>query len=312
MKNVTVSHRTEFLYKTSVELGKHRLMVRPKDSHDMKVIQSSLEISPEASVSNGSDRFGNHVETVTFKGTASELILESRFVVAHSPRTVAEIESEIYRFSDPSLHHPMVLNALVRRAPDPNKVVASWARQVASTCSDDFETFIEMTGRIRQDFRYASRAEKGTQAPAQTLSIGSGTCRDFAFLMVEAARSLGHSARFVSGYLYDENRNGAELLGGQQTHAWVEVYLAGAGWVEFDPTNNLVGGRNLLRVASVLKPSQALPVVGGYFGWTNACTAMNVNVQTTVQDGQDLGMDCPLSMEAAVAEEMQFPGFRNS
>jgi transglutaminase-like putative cysteine protease len=120
---------------------------------------------------------------------------------------------------------------------------------------------------IHQTFRYARRESEGVQAPGETIRLGSGTCRDFALLFMEAARRLGFAARFVTGYLHDEAsdpRGGEEMTGGGATHAWADVFVPGAGWVEFDPTNRIVASRNLIRVATTRTPSQALPVSGTF------------------------------------------------
>ena len=137
---------------------------------------------------------------------------------------------------------------------------------------------------MRSSFAYRRRVESGTQNPVETLESRSGSCRDYALLMMEAARSLGFAARFVSGYLYDERLIGGgseRLVGGGETHAWVQIYLPGAGWVEFDPTNALIGGKNLIRVAVTRDPSQAIPVSGTFTGLTGAFQGMEVEVQVT-------------------------------
>ena len=103
-----------------------------------------------------------------------------------------------------------------------------------------------MTHAIKKEFRYNARHEEGTQTAAETLALGSGTCRDFAVLMMEALRSFGLATRFVTGYLYDDTSG--TTRGGGSTHAWCSVYLPGAGWVEYDPTNGLIAGANLIRV----------------------------------------------------------------
>lgn len=144
----------------------------------------------------------------------------------------------------------------------------------------------DMVRAIAAEFNYNWRDEMGTQDPLVTLNTGTGTCRDFALFLMEAARSLGFAARFVSGYLYDEERVGEpQLVGGGVTHAWVQIYLPGGGWVEFDPTNTLVGGRNLIRVAVARDPSQAVPLSGSFTGPTNAYLGMDVQVQITADAG---------------------------
>jgi transglutaminase-like putative cysteine protease len=145
-----------------------------------------------------------------------------------------------------------------------------------------------MVESVRAEFDYNHRSEMGTQDPLVTLDSGTGTCRDFALFLMEAVRSLGFAARFVSGYLYDEDRVGeASLVGGGATHAWAQIYLPGAGWVEFDPTNGLVGGRNLIRVAVARDPSQAIPLSGSFTGPGNAFMGLSVEVEITAAQTSD-------------------------
>jgi transglutaminase-like putative cysteine protease len=143
-----------------------------------------------------------------------------------------------------------------------------------------------MTQAIHDEFSYSRRVEMGTQDPVETLDTRSGSCRDYALLMMEGARSLGFAARFVSGYLYDEKLVAdvtEALVGGGETHAWVQIYLPGAGWLEFDPTNGLVGGKNLIRVAVSRDPAQAVPLMGSFTGPANAFLGMTVDVQVTAE-----------------------------
>ena len=139
---------------------------------------------------------------------------------------------------------------------------------------------------IHESFAYARRSEHGTQLPAKTLQLRRGTCRDFALLMMEAVRTLGFAARFVTGYVYVPDRDGSVTRGGGSTHAWCEVYLPGAGWVEFDPTNGIVGNRDLIRVGVARDPSQAVPLSGSYDGRASDFKEMTVQVNVTT-DGPD-------------------------
>src|SRR6202000_2985007 len=134
---------------------------------------------------------------------------------------------------------------------------------------------------IREQLAYRARYEEGTQHPLDTLQSASGTCRDYALLMIEALRRIGIAARFVSGYLFDGNNQHA---GGGATHAWVQVYLPSAGWIEFDPTNGIEGTRDLIRVAVARDPVQAIPLLGTYTGPANAYLGMEVNVSVTSVD----------------------------
>jgi transglutaminase-like putative cysteine protease len=133
-----------------------------------------------------------------------------------------------------------------------------------------------MTHGIRERFAYTRRVEKGVQTPEETLLSQQGSCRDFAVLMMEGARSLGIAARFVSGYIFTPNTS--TLVGGGATHAWMQAYLPGAGWIDFDPTNSIVGNRNLIRVAVAWAPEQVLPLWGTYEGLPGAFLGMDVDV----------------------------------
>jgi transglutaminase-like putative cysteine protease len=151
--------------------------------------------------------------------------------------------------------------------------------------SDTVELLASMTHAIHENLTYVAREESGIQDPVRTLRVGSGSCRDFAVLMMEAVRALGLAAHFVSGYLYvPETRRGGRV-GGGATHAWLRVYLPGAGWVEFDPTNGVVGNNDLIRVAVVRDPRQAVPVSGSWTGFPSDALGMTVEVEVTAEPG---------------------------
>ena len=174
--------------------------------------------------------------------------------------------------------------SIERRYPDPEGRLDDWIKTFYSgepVSTQDLLTAI--THGIRQQLVYQARDQFGTKAPAETLASGTGTCRDYALLMIEAVRTLGLGARFVTGYLYDAAADVAPngLVGGAATHAWVQVYLPGAGWTEFDPTNGIVGGENLIRVAVTRDPLQAVPLQGSFEGPTNAFLGLTVDVQVT-------------------------------
>jgi transglutaminase-like putative cysteine protease len=142
-----------------------------------------------------------------------------------------------------------------------------------------------ITKAIKAEFTYNPRDEMGTQDPVKTLKTRAGTCRDYALLLMETARSLGVAARFVSGYLYDDSKikdDADTLIGGGATHAWAEIYLPGAGWVPFDPTNGLISDRNLIRVAVTRDPSQAVPLTGSFTGKASDFLGMDVSVEIRV------------------------------
>jgi len=282
MPLVTIRHATIYRYARPVEFGDHRLMFRPRDSHDLRLVQTGLEISPNARVRWLHDVFGNSIAVASFTEPASELRLVSTIRLEHFPAIALEFPIEAY-----ARHHPFSYSAeeipdlgrtIERHYPDPEHKVDEWARRfVSSPGETDTQTLLlDMTAAISRELRYEAREAEGTQTPVETLGLGAGTCRDFALFMMEAARSLGFAARFVSGYLYDD-----QAVGGGATHAWVQIYLPGGGWVEFDPTNSLVGGQKLVRVAVTRDPTQAIPVSGTWTGAATDFLAMTVNVEAT-------------------------------
>lgn len=292
MKILHIRHRTRYDYRVPVELGEHRLMTRPRDSHDLRLISTALTIEPPASqVRWIHDVFGNSIAIVAFNTATEQLTFTSDFRAEHYPTAPEEIALEPYASSFPFSYSAGDAEDLgrtkERHYPDDEHRIDEWARALLQQVPEarTLDALSLMTATIKEKFTYAVRDAAGVQSPLKTLQLGSGSCRDFALFMMEAARSLGLAARFVSGYLYDERLvdAGEGLVGGGTTHAWAQIYLPGAGWVEYDPTNALVGGRNLIRVAVTRDPSQAAPVTGSFKGDANACVSMTVKVDVTTE-----------------------------
>jgi len=287
-----VRHKTTYRYRQSVQFGEHRLMSRPRDSHDLRLIDTSLSISPTpSSVRWLHDVFGNSIALVNFAQPGSRLVFESGFRAEHFPAPMQASEIEPYAASFPfsySAEDSIDLGRTKERHyTDPEHRIDVWTRSVVEGTpgGGTLDVLAAMTQAIKAQFGYVARDAVGVQSPLQTLALGAGSCRDFAVFMMEAVRSLGLAARFVSGYLYDERLIGAGsgLVGLGATHAWVQVYLPGAGWVEFDPTNAQVGGRNLIRVAVARDASQAAPLVGSFNGLAADALGMDVEVQVTTE-----------------------------
>lgn len=292
MSVLHVRHKTVYTYGQPVELGEHRLMCRPRDSHDLRLLETALVIDPlPAAIRWIHDTFGNSIAIVSFAASATQLTFESSFKAEHYPAAVKAIELEEYAARFPfsySADDALDLGRTKERHyPDPEHKVDAWAKAQVAKVADaqTLQVLTNMVRDIREQFRYAAREAEGTQTPLETLTSGTGSCRDFALFMMEAARSLGLAARFITGYLYDEKLIGAEggLVGSGATHAWVEVFLPGAGWVELDPTNALIGGRNLIRVAVTRDPTQAIPLQGAFTGPTGAFQSMSVDVRVTTE-----------------------------
>jgi transglutaminase-like putative cysteine protease len=263
-------------------------MFRPRDSHDLRVLDARLVLSPPGEVRWIHDVFSNSIALITFDEPADELRFESLIEIEHyglsDPETMLREHAASYPFRYDNDQITDLLPTLQCHYPDPEGAIGAWARQFLDQgeSTNTEELLIRITRAIKQQFAYRERAILGPQTPTETLRLRSGSCRDFALFMIEAVRSLGLAARFVTGYLYDPalDGEGPALEGAGATHAWVQVYLPDAGWIEFDPTNGLIGGTNLIRVGVARDPKQAIPLQGSYDG--AAADFIDMTVEVTV------------------------------
>jgi transglutaminase-like putative cysteine protease len=289
MRRLRVQHSTVYRYARPVIFGDHRMMLRPLASHDLHLVATLLTIAPQPSALRWQhDAFGNSVAVASFNTPATELRVESEIDLDHYETGEPDCPIVPYAETNPLGHStdqaPDLAQTVERQYPDPERQVDLWARRFvnAQERTDSLAILTAMTQSIKAEgFQYLPRIAQGCQTPAQTLQMRSGTCRDFALLMMEAVRSLGLAARFVSGYLYRPVADSWPRLGGGSTHAWLQVHLPGAGWMEFDPTNGVVGNRDLIRVAVVSDPSQAIPITGNWIGAGCDFLGMEVDVLVT-------------------------------
>jgi transglutaminase-like putative cysteine protease len=272
MKKLHISHNTRYLYDKPVTFGTHRLMVRPRDGHDMRILGSNLVVSPAADVRWAYDTFGNSVAFLTFLEPADKLEIQAelhleRYGLDEAVRTF-EPHSGPFPFSYDSDDRIDLAPVMMIQFPEDRPTVSKWLETVMPTLPDGtMQVLDQLSSAIHDNFEYRRRDEEGVQTPARTIETSSGTCRDFALLFMEAARDLGFAARFVTGYLYDAaTDNGDMLTGGGATHAWADVFIPGVGWVEFDPTNEIVAGHELVRVAATRSAEQAQPLSGTFSG----------------------------------------------
>lgn len=261
-------------------------MLRPRESRDLRLISSEVTVAPDAVLNWAYDVFGNAVATVGFSGIADTLVIESAAEVE-----LALVAWPVFDIAASAIFYPFRytddewtdLGALaVQQHQDPTGRLGQWARAfVRGNPTDTLALLKDISAGVAGWVSYRSREEEGTQSPTETLDIGSGSCRDFATLFVEAVRSLGFGARIVSGYFYDPEMDKQGSGGAGSTHAWAEVYVPGAGWISFDPTNRSVGGFNLIPVAVARDIRQAIPVAGSFAGPNSAFQALSVEVTVT-------------------------------
>lgn len=283
-----ITHTTHYRYAQPIKFGVHRVLFRPRDSHDLRVLATDLQVTPEpVSIRLIQDVYSNSMALVQPQSPASELKIVCTFSVEHTGTRALDFplspRAQIYPFEYDAEEQLVLAHYRAPYYDDPNGQLLAWANQF--TQSHDVlgarALLVNMTQFIRDSMQYQTRFDEGVQTPFDTLRLQSGTCRDFATLMIEAVRQLGYAARFVSGYIYSPGLDSGPDVAASpgSTHAWLQVYLPGAGWIPFDPTNNLVGGNSLIRVGVARHASLASPVSGSWSGPVEDYLGMDVDVQ---------------------------------
>jgi transglutaminase-like putative cysteine protease len=279
MTRLSIRHETRYRYGQPVGFGLQRLLIRPRDSHADRLVEAFLELSPRGDTRWVYDAMGNCLCLYQPYGTASELKIVSHLIIDRFPAPLAPLA-----IADPHTAMPIVYGLADRAVLEPfitpttevDAAVLQWVRGHMGQSDEPALDFLQrLTHAIHQEFVYRQRDAEGVQTPAQTVQWGSGTCRDFAWLMIEALRRLGYAARFVTGYLY--SARAAQHRGAGATHAWCEVFLPSLGWMEFDPTNGLAESPDLIRVATTRTPEEAAPISGTILGDPRSCE-MSISV----------------------------------
>jgi len=213
---LSVRHRTVYRYRRPVAFGEHRIMFRPRDSYDQRLIAATLDIAPEpAALRWLFDVFGNCVAVATFDTRAETLTFDCGITLDHTPE-----HAPVFPLAPHATHYPFgygaedmpdLARSIERQWPDPRHEVDAWARSFLPPQGriPTQELLAAMTRSVRANFTYLARSEKGVQDPLTTLRTKLGSCRDFAVLMMEGVRALGMAARFVSGYLYNPRNDRA-------------------------------------------------------------------------------------------------------
>jgi len=284
MKTLSIHHQTIFQYREPLEFGPHRLRLRPRESRNLRLIAHDLAVTPAATVTWAHDIFGNSVATATFKETSDTLVIESFVELAHDVD-----QWPVFDIAASAADYPFLLTeddmtdlgALrLQGYLDSSGRLREWAQGfVAGNPTGTLALLKDICAGVAAQVAYEVREDEGTQSPAETLDRSRGSCRDFAVLFVDAVRSLGFGARIVSGYLYDPDHDAIGSEGAGSTHAWAEVFVPGAGWITFDPTNRSVGGFNLIPVAVARHIRQTMPVSGSFVGGRDAFKGMDVRVR---------------------------------
>ncbi len=282
-----VRHTTCYRYSKPVAFGPHRAMFRPHESNDLRLTAFDVTTTPDAKQHWVHDVFSNSKIIFDFADAppSDSLEISCVFNVIRSSVAVPVFPiaaaAQNFPFDYPKEQISDLIALIKPEYNHPEEAVNHWAQKFQRAANGNtWNILSSINTAIYKTFEYRRREEPGIQAPRETIDLGHGSCRDFAVLMMEAVRQLGFAARFVTGYLYDPiaNQSGG-LQGTGATHAWVQVFLPGAGWIEFDPTNGLIASGNLIRTGVARTPSQAVPLEGSFKGAAGAFTSMDVDVQ---------------------------------
>ncbi|KPQ05613.1 MAG: transglutaminase-like protein [Rhodobacteraceae bacterium HLUCCA12] len=283
MRILNITHRTEYRYARPVAPGPHRLMLRPRETRELRLLSFDLIVSQDAVLTWSHDVAGNSVAIASFAGLADALAFESRMTVELGAQDwpVFDIAEAAQQYPFRYSHEDWIdLGALARpQYVDVAGRLSDWVENfVMARPTDTLSLLQDVANGVSLQINYQSREVEGTQGPLETLDRGWGSCRDIAVLFAEAARTLGFGARIASGYLFDGSRDLVGSAGTGSTHAWVEVFVPGAGWIAFDPTNRAMGSANLIPVAAARHISQVAPVTGSFRGRPDDLLGMNVHV----------------------------------
>ena len=269
MQLLKVRHVTRYRYARPVSLGEHRMMLRPRQDGDQRLLSERLIITPRPHrLHMERDALGNCVAIARFAGAATELCFDSEILVARS------IEPPLLAVPLPALRpFPRSLSE------DPGLSLEAWAGSfLGRRAAAGLPAIAAMTAHVHRAFAYRRRLERGVQSAEQTLALRSGACRDFAVLIAAGARSLGLRARFVSGYVHCADAGDTPRSSAGHTHAWAQVLTPEAGWVDFDATSGRVGSEGLIRVAVAEDPADTVPISGSYQGEADDFLHMEVAV----------------------------------
>lgn len=281
-----LEHTTIYRYHNPVTFGEHHAIFLPSAGYGGRILSYALETNVPSKTRWMMDTLSNNVAVIEFSQPAKELIVTYRVRGEHfGIPAIVEFPLNARAEEVPVQYTPdewIDLAVFMRpHTEDPDGSVAAWAKNfVAGDQDQTLDMLQRMMDCVNSTLSYQAREAEGTQSPGETLRLKSGTCRDYAWLMIEALRRLGLACRFVSGYLYDAALDGGEvgMTGSGATHAWLQVYLPGAGWRSYDPTNRITAGFDLIRVAIARHPGQVLPLSGSWYGDAQDYLGMDVKV----------------------------------
>ena len=275
-----IQHHTHYRYSCPVRLGLQELRFYPRDDGMQRTLEHRITVNPAPSGRNEHlDLEGNRVTQLWFEGETEDLDI-------HVEMRVETLRDNAYDFilNFGAMELPVeydqdtgLANVYLERS-DPDPSVTEFARAVDQAAQNETLCFLNaLTGRLYADFSHVHRQSGDPQRPVSTLINRSGACRDLALLFVDCCRARGIAARFASGYHRGDLEKDRRHL-----HAWPEVYLPGAGWRGFDPTQGHAIADTHVTIAASANPRNTLPVSGNFIGLGASSTleyAVNIRVE---------------------------------
>jgi len=276
---LAVLHRTTFHYGAPVTHSLNTLHLEPRTFPYQKTLSSLIRVLPATRLRRFADLFQNPTHHFELPDAHVRLEIESRIRVHNLPLAISQASRTARReeLAEPSVHDriwPYLQESnRVRQTPD----VWRQAVDVASGVSAVFEQAGALMGWIHREFRYEPGATGVKAHLEESFALRRGVCQDFTHVMLGMCRAVDLPARYASGYLYNGPLD--SLVGAQASHAWCEVYLPGAGWIGFDPTNNTLADERYVKVAVGRDYDDVAPVVGGYRGTAHCRLEVCVEVE---------------------------------
>lgn len=286
MRRIQITHTTRYEYADPVSFSTHTLHVRPREGHDVRIESSELMISPTYQIRWERDIYNNSIALVDFLDKSQILDITSNVIVQHYGAPPLDFGMDESAMSYPFHYNPLeqidLMPYQMAVFPRDYPAVQKWLEQIykPGKLINTVNLLESLNKTIATEFKYTVREEPGVQSPHQTITIGSGSCRDLAVLFIEACRVLGLASRFVSGYLLQAVDNNTDQHG--STHAWSEVYLPGSGWWGFDSTSGLFVAEEHIAVAHHRHPEAIPPVSGTYLGIPEPRPNMHVSVDVNI------------------------------
>lgn len=274
MPRFSLRHASTYTFSSPVTLGPHVLYLRPRADHALRMDGATLTLSPPGDVVWRNDAYGNSVAVVTFSGQATQLDIISDLTCETFPRSEQQRQALLAQGESYTPAERRALAPFLEKDGPNAGALEAWLEKTTTKNKPAYAKVLECAARIRAEFDYRPRFEPGVQTPEETLQTYSGTCRDFAELLIAACRALGCAARFVTGYIWVPNA----AQGSASPHAWAECYLPGAGWIEIDATNGLVEHGDLIPVAVAATGAELTPISGTFTGAATSQMTVAVDV----------------------------------